>query len=397
MAAAVLWLVNSFAVRREIALATGPASEEQRLYFIDAADRPDMEAFFKALTRNQKLKMAANIGRYDAPEGAALAAKLLTAFDPAVRAELARSLSAIATKQPEAASKELKHGGNFQRLAVFEALKSAGPSAIPHVAARLQEDETRVNATSFLVEVGEPAVEQLLEVLAGDHAAARLAAADALGKIRSRKAVPALVQLYEGGLEEEKVNYVAALAGIGDPSTEELLAAALLDESRPPQIRAQAALGLGRIASPRAVRLLWPLTSHDDLEFRQAATSGLQLAGDAALRGAPEVGPETLQVARGIRSPLSDSIIRDALNGRWPSEAALAAEGRPQLVGALSTELAGLGSSNVDGHNTVTAETADALIRALLSTDEGRVKLREMRSIPSLAGLIERRLHLASG
>ncbi|HVL40188.1 MAG TPA: HEAT repeat domain-containing protein [Fimbriimonadaceae bacterium] len=386
--AAVLWVINSLSVAREIRVATGPPTPEQAAFFADAADRPDLEAFFKGLKKAQQLAFARNTGKHDMPEAPRLIAKLLTTFDPDVRQQLTESLAAVAKTQPEATSQELKHGGNFQRLGVFRALREAGPDALPHVVARLEQDDTRANALAFLVEAGEAATPHLLKALSSQNKSARIAAADALGKIRSQVAVPGLIERYRTGEPDEKVSYLAALALIGHPATESMLTRTLLDTSQPVQIRAHAALGLGRIGTGAAVRHLWSLVETYDLDFRSTVISALRLAGDAALRHAPaDVQQRTLiQVAADVRSPAGDRVIQGALQGPHALLAAGAAKERPSLAASLLDLLKRSGGRD--------AELADAVIAALQTTPSGNEGLVALEDRPDLAGLIARRRKL---
>src|SRR4051794_22717400 len=57
--------LNVVSTRHDLSIATGPKSQAQREWFIDASERPDIAAFFKKLSHSDRLKMSRAIGRYD--------------------------------------------------------------------------------------------------------------------------------------------------------------------------------------------------------------------------------------------------------------------------------------------------------------------------------------------
>src|SRR5580658_11330050 len=111
---AVLIVWNIYALHRDTELATGPKSEAQEAFFVDAADRPDISLFFRKLTAKQRLAMAQDIGRYTDPQLGKLCGTLLGDFDPAARAALADSMGNVAVVHPQEVADQFNQKGSFQ-------------------------------------------------------------------------------------------------------------------------------------------------------------------------------------------------------------------------------------------------------------------------------------------
>lgn len=379
-----LAVYNAYSLRRDAALATGPRSEAQHAFFVGAADRPDIELFYKGLTPEQRLAMAERVAQYDDPQLAALIGTLLGSFDSRARGVLTSALVVVGKKHPEAVAAQLKQTGSLQLFALYDALRQVGASALPAVAAQLRVKDARPNASTVLVAAGPAAVPVLLPYLNDPDKDIRTAAADALGKIGARSAVPALVTKYTSATGDERFGYLSAIAAIGAPETEGLLTREVDDASLPTPRRAQAMLGLGRIGSPTAVAKLWSFAADDDTQVREAMISALQLAGNAALRAAKpsDIG---LRVAGGIRTPEASAYIARMLADPSTLHAAAQVAGnRPELVPSLFAAL----------HRTDDGDAIDADMRALATTRDGIARLKTLVSDPTLGGFATRRLKL---
>jgi HEAT repeat protein len=383
---AVLAAYNIYANNRDVTVATGPKGDSQHAFFVNAAERPDINVFFKSLTPAQRLQMARNIRRYDDPTMANLIGKCLESFDAQARDELTKSMAVIARSQPKAVAQQLELKGSFQQLAVAKALRESGSDVLDMVAERLTNADARPNASSYLVASGKSAIPSVLPQLDSKDKDVRLAAADVLGKLRSRQAVDELTSKYRSTKGDEQYGYLAAIAGIGDPSSQRLLESALEDSSLPVPQRAQAELGLGRIASPATVELLWTYIDDEQRQLRESAITALQISGDVALRHAPNDVANQLAVASGVHSDLANSIIAGALGTSNVGEAAEAAHGRPELADVLVTHLRSIEPDRQ-------GDIADDLIDALASTPAGAAALKSLDK-PALAGLVQRRLTL---
>ncbi|MDX2065882.1 MAG: hypothetical protein SFX74_09090, partial [Fimbriimonadaceae bacterium] len=249
MLGVVLAAYSSVTQIRDVGLATGATGPDQRAFFIAAADRPDIAVFFKGLKPQERLKMARQLGEYDDPKIAVVIAKLLGDFDVEARKVLTASLTRLARTQPAAVAEQLKEKGSFQQYGVSEALRSQGESVLPAVVTTLANGDARPNAVAYLVAAGPPAIPLLVPKLDDANKDVVLAAADALGKLRARAASPRLVALYRAALPDDRTSYLTALAGLGDPATEPIFQSIAQSDREPNPIRAQAALGLGRIGS----------------------------------------------------------------------------------------------------------------------------------------------------
>lgn len=379
---------NAYTARRDAALATGPQSESQRQFFIQASERPDLAVFFKSLSHRQRVEMADNVGRYQDAALAKLIGTCLADFDSQARTELTKSLANIAKVHPDAVAEQLKLGGSFQQLGVQSALKTTGAAAVPVVVKQLTVADARNNAVSFLVDLGDPSVPALIDSLRSDNADVRKAAADALGKIANPQAVEPLTAKYDSSSGDEQIAYLAALSAVGDPRSQSLFVSNLDDETYPLTRRALAGIGLGRIGSPLATEKLWKYADHPDLDFRSQIVSALQLAGDAALRS-PDAKPAMIfLVAQHIDTPLATQILRNGLEGQRSIGAVRAADNRPELVPPL-VSLLQTTDPNAQG------DLVDAIVQSLTTTDQGRKQLERFRNNPLYAGFIVRRERLA--
>ncbi|RYG29828.1 hypothetical protein EON81_26030, partial [bacterium] len=309
----VLTVWNAFNLRRDVASAVGPQSEAQKQFLVGAADRPDIAVFFKNLLPEQRLAMAQAIGRYDDPKLPLLVGKLLGDFDPEARKALTASMVHLVGTQPEPVAQQLKEKGSFQQIGVFSALRTAGPSVLPLVAKQLSVGDARPNVIAFMVESGKPSIPILIPYLDDASNDVKLAAAEALGKLRAREATSKLVELYSVAEPEPKAQYLAALSGIGDPTQESLMASILGNALSPVAQRASAALGLGRIANSSSVSTLWRYANEPETAVRESAIAGLVLAGDISLSGTQGSPENRLSVAADLRSATADKVIEDGL------------------------------------------------------------------------------------
>lgn len=391
----VLALYNAISLHRDVGLAIGPAGPAQEQFFRDASDRPDISTFFKNLRPDRRLIMARNIGRYTDAELAQLCGKCLDTFDPVARAALTKSLSGVAKVHPDAVAALLKLPGSFQQISIATALRSAGPAALPLVAKQFSDADARPNAVAYLVAAGPDAIVAAMPYLASKDKDIRLAAADTLGKLRAKQAVEPLTKLFDSSKEDERLSYLTALAGIGEPASEGLMATTLDDLTLPTPHRAQAALGLGVIGTKSALAKLWHYSTDVDKYLRESVISALQIDGDPALRLAagavktPVQMEAVIRVAGGVRSAFANSILEEALVD--PATAAPAAEvagRRPELVPILVAHVRRLDAATE-------GDQVDAILQTLATTPEGRAALSKMSAGPdtsALGALAARRL-----
>jgi HEAT repeat protein len=381
--------LNAITLKNDTATATGPESTAQRQFFVEAADRPDIAVFFKNLNHEQRIQMAKNIGRYDDPKLAKLAAVLLQDFDADARRELTNSLVKLAPKLPKAVAEQMTQKGSFQQVGISTALDAVGDGALPLVVDMLANGDARPFAAAYLTDKGPKTGPLIVPKLNDKDKDIRLAAADAIGKLAYRPAVPPLRALYEGVKSDptkfdEMMGYLSALSGTGDPSLEKLFTDLLNNPNSPVNSRATAAFGLGRIATPSSVKTVWKYVDSDDAQLASNAIAALQRAGDVALVSAPSVGNGRLRVAAGITGPEADRLLGSALN---PSDSVVLslAGNRPALVPRLA-EILETTSGDEQG------DVVDLVVRALASTPEGQTELNRGKYSAPVAAIISRRL-----
>ena len=112
-----------------------------------------------------------------------------------------------------------------------------------------QNVSVKVNAVKTLVEMGESAVDPLIQALENDNPEVRENAAHALGKIGDERAVESLIELLCDGNKEVKYAARDALANIGEPALNPLIRY-IYDQNKSIPSREQAIVALGRIGEP---------------------------------------------------------------------------------------------------------------------------------------------------
>lgn len=382
--AGVLAATNVYSQNRDRQAALGPQSEAQKQFFIEAVDRPDISSFFKRFKSAEKVQAAKNLGRYQDPKIVKLAVIWLTDFDVEARRELELVLKSLAPKYPKELATELDKAGGFQKLGVANALRSAFDASLPSVIDQLGVTAARNNAVEYLAASGEKVGAQILPKLAIEDKDTRLAAADALGKIGYLPAGPKILELYQRADTADKSAYLGALANLGDPALLLTFQSFLQDTNAVPSDRASAILGLGRIGTDAAAKALWTELAEKPLD-RAQIIDALILTGDTALKsgGSPT---DRLQVAGGIRSPLADKEIEQALTSPGPTiQVPELAANRPALARPLLQVLNALNPEQ-DGR------MIESTVRSLLSTPEGKRLLMASPSQDKFHGFIQREL-----
>lgn len=378
---AVLAIYSAWTAGRDVRLATGPQSEAQERWLVSAASRPDLATFFKRLTRDQKLAMAQAVGRYDDAPLAKIAGTCIETFDPQTRDAFAAALIRVAKAHPKEVVDQMVGGGGIKQRAIANALHPLGAVVLPMVAEKLTVGDARTNAVSFLADSGLDAVPYVAPKLADKDKDVRLAAADCLGKLRATSATDALTKLAQSAAMEERPRYWAAIASIGNPSSEPFLTSLISDVELDGSQRAQAALGLGRVATESALRTVARFLTTDEAPLSRACIDALRSAGDRGLAVAPNEEAR-VAVAAGVLSPAADAVLRAALER--PATAATASAlcaDRPQLHPELIAAARRFAS---DG------EVADAVVHALDQTSSGRKRLQSLRNDPDLGGFVRR-------
>ena len=211
--------------------------------------------------RWRRARAAENLGYFGGERSVRPLGGLLADRDETVRAVAARALARIGT--PEAARllvRTLDDPSELTRLRVAENLERIGPLA----------------------------VEPLVEILTTHKKRAPTLAAQVLGNLRAAEARPALCWAIRHGENVDlKAQAALALGKIGDPDDVPALLTSCEDEEGP--VRAQAAKALGMIGDISTIPTLQRLTSDRDWWVRLNASRALVNMGPVGERALVEV------------------------------------------------------------------------------------------------------------
>ncbi len=383
--AGVLAAANVYSQNRDRQAALGPESAAQQRFFVEAVDRPDISAFFKRFKSAEKVQAAKNLGRYQNPKMVKLATLWLTDFDTDARKELEAVLIALAPHYPSELAAELDKSGGFQKLGVAKALRSAFDQTLPAVIEQLDVAAARTNTVEYLAASGKEVGPLLLPKLEAGDKDTRLAAADALGKVGYQPAGTQIRRLYAQAESAEEAAYLAALANLGDPESEAIFRQSLQDGGASSGDRASSILGLGRTATPTAIRLLADELAKHPLDKPQVIEA-LSLAGEKSLDADLSM-KDKLEVAGGIQGAKADRVISSALaDPALTYRAAELAVRRPSLVPPLTDRLRMLAPTK-DGR------AIEPLVHALASTTQGQSALKSPDLQQGFGGFIQRETH----
>lgn len=239
-----------------------------------------------------------------------------------------------------------------------------------------------------LTDRAEESVAALLPLLADADDGMCSGAATALGKVGSPTPLPQLIAAMHKRSPQVRRVMIGAIALIAAPASEPALTEALANPDDDNEARAQAAVGLGRIASPSAIATLVRTLRDTDLKVQTAAVDALAVGGKASLGTViaalrdplPGVRMRAAQALGGIATPVANAALIAALNDtvgsvRYEAAQALGFEGNSGAVAALAARL-----SDDDGRLATAAANAlavigdparETLIRALGGPDTG--------------------------
>jgi len=232
----------------------------------------------------------------------------------------------------------------------------------------------------------EECVKALLPQLADADDGVCSGAAAALGTVGSPTPVPQLIVAMHKRSAQVRRVVIGAIALIAAPTCEAALTEALANPDDDNEARAQAAVGLGRIASPSAVATLVRALRDNDLKVQTAAVDALAVGGKASLGtvlGAlrdplPGVRVRAAQALGGIASPSANPALAAALGDpvsavRQASARALGFAGNspavPALAGRLGDSDGRVASACADALASIGEEARPALVAALGAGD----------------------------
>jgi hypothetical protein len=208
---------------------------------------------------------------------------------PSVAARLASAIDGLASRHPAAVEALL---GSDDPVLVKGAARTAGRSRLSqsvralHTAMVRADREVRLAVVEALVAIRTtPALQALVTVLDDDDREVRIAAARALGAVRfvsAREPLAAALddrRLKDADLTEKMVFY-EAYGAVGGAAAVERLDHVLNDKGflgrrAPSELRACAALGLGKVGTPAARAALEKRRADEDLVVRNAVLRAL--------------------------------------------------------------------------------------------------------------------------
>ena len=215
----------------------------------------------RARNRWRKARAAEHLGYFGGPAAVGPLKELLSYPDETVRAVAARALARIGT--PDAAeglARTLNDPSELTRLRMAENLERIGPLATP----------------------------PLIETLESGDPRARVLAARILGNLRAGEASRALGRaMSEGTLTDVRAQAALALGRIGDPDDVPALEKAAQDDEWP--VRAQAANALGMIGDVSAIPTLQRLSVDREWWVRLNGSRALANIGPAGERALAEI------------------------------------------------------------------------------------------------------------
>lgn len=215
----------------------------------------------RASNRWRKARAAEHLGYFGGPEAVGPLKELLSYPDETVRAVAARALARIGT--PEAAeglARTLNDPSELTRLRMAENLERIGPLAIVPLIGALESGAPR----------------------------ARVLAARILGNLRAAEASQILCRAMSGStLADVRAQAALALGRIGDPDDVPALKKAAEDDEWP--VRAQAANALGMIGDVSAISTLQRLSVDREWWVRLNASRSLANMGPAGEKALAEI------------------------------------------------------------------------------------------------------------
>ena len=266
-------------------------AERERLAALAEDSGLVREYFLRLRARNRwrKARAAENLGYFGGPEAVGPLTELLSHPDETVRAVAARALARIGTPDAaEALARTLNDPSELTRLRMAENLERIGPLA----------------------------TEPLLEALESGDPRAQVLAATILGNLRVAEAAPALRRAMLGDpLADVRAQAALALGRIGNPEDVPALQEAAGDEDWP--VRAQTANALGMIGDLSTVPTLQKLTVDREWWVRLNASRSLANIGPAGERALAEIlaGDDRFARDRAAATLEERDIVRRAVDG----------------------------------------------------------------------------------
>ncbi|MCS6774999.1 MAG: HEAT repeat domain-containing protein [Chloroherpetonaceae bacterium] len=363
-----------------------------------AAELIKAEQFMDSITGEEaetRAKIAGALVALGTPEAVTQAINMAKDQEKEVRDAAVVALQAIGGKSPDhikALAAGLGNGDVNARKAVIRAFtdpeKGIGPK--PGVVEAIVEQmkasggargpggDVLGHPTFTRQGANRVSVPLLIAQLQDPDEGVRSGAAEALGKIGDPAAIPPLKERMHQDTAQVRRITIGAIALIAHPSGEDALEEAIRNPNDDNEARAQAAAGLGKIATRRAIATLLRALSDDDLKLRSAAVAALARAGrptpdapvnrmvvallDAALRAPEEsVRLGAAQALQLVATPETNASLIVLLRDRSQPEAVRAAAARALGFPGNAPAVAPLIRALDDASDQVIAAARDAL------------------------------------
>ncbi len=393
LVAATLLLLGFDRIRlaREIALATGPTSQNQRNYFIESADRPGIELFYKGLTTAQKVTMAKRLGAYADEKAIVLTTKLLSTFDKAAFEELSKALAVQAKRNPEDMVKQINTGATQPKIAIGKALLSATPGSYSPLAQALNDPALRGNAKRLLLEAGAKAEPQVRQIVASKDADARREAISLLGQYRREDSLGVLGKGFRNSKPPERTLFLSAIVSIGAPKNRQFFENVFALKGFTQEERILAAQALARIGTLQSTAPLARALLTAKGQERIQVLDALAEAGEKVLSLTTLKPADRLHLATLIRGPRADALLSSAIrsSGQGWESLLRACNGREGLTPALTALATKLDPKKQSAKIVKIMET-------LNTTRSGQKELKKLEAHPKIGGLAMRTLRLSA-
>src|SRR5262249_31967851 len=158
-------------------------------------------------------------------------------------------------------------------------------------------------------------------------------ATEALGKTGDPGAIPTLKEAMHKDTAQVRRVAIGAIALIADKSGEDALTEAITNPDDDNEARAQAAAGLGKIATPTAIATLIKTLDDTDNKLRSAPVAALARAG----RATPDA-PVNPQVLSTLIAALKDPRDNVRLGAAQALQTIAAPEATPALIASLQKD-----------------------------------------------------------
>ncbi len=388
-----------------------------------AADLIKSEQFMDAITgetMQTRLKAAEALEVLGDPTAVKQILPILKDQDKEVRERAVAALVSIVGKSSKHITEllpGLKDGDANIKKGAIRAFVKIGPvlDSIPQIVAYLKKEadsrtaDGDVLGSPLFAKESKTSLPLLFALFEDKDEGVRVSVAEALGKIGDREAIPLLNEKMHKDTAQVRRVSIGSIALIADVSGEVMLAEAVGNPDDDDEARSQAAVGLGKIATPAAVDTLIKALNDSDTKLRTSAVGALSHAGRpkrdsvpvpmvlskcvAALASA-DVNTQTgaIRALQGISAPETNApLLAVANSAKYPESLRVAAI---KAVGFEGNESIVIGDSNVINMLVELMATPDA--EAIGNAADSALTAIGERAIPALIAVLKKTDETAS-